>query len=845
MDSILDIQARLVKLEKDIDERPEVVMSELSVCIEGIVRGIITEIIKLYPDTNVVANIRKIEESVGRGRKFYVNFGLGELLLLWKKAEIPELWNKLKHHLPAVFLSFPFDEFYEDRNPAIHHARVPKKTRVNRLYWSTLELLDTVLADECKGADPAVSQERPPERVIKDNLPRPDQVFIGRESQVTKILNWLKRDNRAWLVSITGVGGVGKSALAVEVARQCLGLSPLQEGVEPDAVSFDACVWTSAKEREFLAGAVHPRISVASTLDAIVNEVIRVAGATMDGGDKMAEASRVRQYEFALKLLRNRRILLVVDNMETIDDPQVLTFLTELPSPSKAIITDRRGVPQSNPIQLSEMSREEAMELLKNECAARNIKLTEEQAELLIFRTGGIPLVIVWALGLMSQSGLSPEAVFRRLADVRSSELLSFVFSYSFDRLTRNARRILWACALPGHPASGRQLADWADLGQADAEDALGELRMAALIRLYQAQDEATNILDRQFDVLPLTRDFVQSRSDFEQDGLRSRTAARIIRVIYDAEPNLDWPCIDTINKVERSKGLLTWAMEDAASRGDEALVLDGIRIAGYALGIRGYHAQRLALATLALKSAERLGDNAAAARCLVFHIAWVHFGWYDFDNCEQALREGLALSRISGDRCCEGSAIRLQGLVAKERAEVAKRQGCDQEAMALHEVARRHLKDALTIFEDIGDRYLQAITHGAIGSHFRDLDMLDEAETEMRMALEIARRLESAEEIHSIQCQKLSRLLSGNPNRLDEAEAYNREAMCLLERLKRPQGVAHCKLNFARIAEQKGELELALAYARDAEKLFLAVGAKQDVAYELSRLTALKNDIS
>lgn len=187
---------------------------------------------------------------------------------------------------------------------------------------------------------------------------------------------------------------------------------------------------------------------------------------------------------------------------------------------------------------------------------------------------------------------------------------------------------------------------------------------------------------------------------------------------------------------------------------------------------------------------------------------------------------------------------MKLFRAVAKERAEVAKRQGCDQEAVALHEVARQHLEDALAIFEEIDDRYMQAITHGAIGSHCRDLDMLHEAETEMRMALEIARRLKSAEEIHSIQCQKLSRLLSGNPDRLDEAEAYNREAMCLLERLKRPQGVAHCKLNFARIAEQKGELEVALAYAKDAEKLFLAVGAKQDVAYELSRLTALKNDI-
>ena len=66
-----------------------------------------------------------------------------------------------------------------------------------------------------------------------------------------------------------------------------------------------------------------------------------------------------------------------------------------------------------------------------------------------------------------------------------------------------------------------------------------------------------------------------------------------------------------------------------------------------------------------------------------------------------------------------------------------------------------------------------------------------------------IASRLKNSEELQSIMCQKLAKLMTGL-KRLPEAEEFNLRAENILVLLRRQVGVAYCKLNLARIAEQR-----------------------------------------
>src|SRR5207302_753360 len=69
-----------------------------------------------------------------------------------------------------------------------------------------------------------------------DNLPPQRGEFLGREKEKERVLNSLR--SRSYLISIEGLGGVGKTTLAIVVARSCL--------VGPQAVldpPFEYVVW--------------------------------------------------------------------------------------------------------------------------------------------------------------------------------------------------------------------------------------------------------------------------------------------------------------------------------------------------------------------------------------------------------------------------------------------------------------------------------------------------------------------------------------------------------------------------------------------------------------------------
>lgn len=70
-----------------------------------------------------------------------------------------------------------------------------------------------------------LKQEVPPPVVAKEQvaapaaLPRPPEIFLGREEVVQDILQQIESGAR--VVSVTGLGGIGKSAVAIAVAHEC------------------------------------------------------------------------------------------------------------------------------------------------------------------------------------------------------------------------------------------------------------------------------------------------------------------------------------------------------------------------------------------------------------------------------------------------------------------------------------------------------------------------------------------------------------------------------------------------------------------------------------------------
>lgn len=53
---------------------------------------------------------------------------------------------------------------------------------------------------------------------VVDNLPRFSDIFVGRVPEIQQCLEALSPEERGWGAAIDGIGGIGKTALALEVA---------------------------------------------------------------------------------------------------------------------------------------------------------------------------------------------------------------------------------------------------------------------------------------------------------------------------------------------------------------------------------------------------------------------------------------------------------------------------------------------------------------------------------------------------------------------------------------------------------------------------------------------------
>ena len=136
-----------------------------------------------------------------------------------------------------------------------------------------------------RGAEGAtlLAVEAGPPAARSSSLPNPATPLVGREREVAEIVGLLEG---SWvrLLTLTGVGGVGKTRLAVEAARAALA----------SAVASDGAAFVG------LASVGDPAL--------ILPTIARVLG--------LREPSQLSPLEALLEHLRDRRLLLVLDNLE-------------------------------------------------------------------------------------------------------------------------------------------------------------------------------------------------------------------------------------------------------------------------------------------------------------------------------------------------------------------------------------------------------------------------------------------------------------------------------------------------------------------------------------------------
>ncbi|MGW3040727.1 RNA-binding domain-containing protein [Kitasatospora sp. NPDC001159] len=316
------------------------------------------------------------------------------------------------------------------------------------------------------------------------------QFFVGRNRLREQLITAVTKDPRIWIINVHGPGGVGKSALATWAAYHFY-----QER------SFDAILQLTAKETILTAGGITRSASrTLYSLEGLLDQILHLFG---EESPESLEAKKCTVVEWLSAL----PTLIVLDNLETVDDGRIISFVQDLPPASlaKVIITSRRKTGGwEYPVTVPELDNDETREFVtvKAQELQIGLQLTDRRVEQIRKSCGGLPLAIQWALGRYKLRGDLDSA----LKDVSGddSPVLEFSFRNIWDVLSQDAKRVLAVMYIFDTPPGSQLLGLAAEMSHDRLDKALRELEEATLVsrQLHPADGQAV------FVSLPITLAF-------------------------------------------------------------------------------------------------------------------------------------------------------------------------------------------------------------------------------------------------------------------------------------------------------------------------------------------------
>lgn len=440
---------------------------------------------------------------------------------------------------------------------------------------------------------------------IYENLPnRECTAFIGRQQEITRLLELFSFNHSAHLISIDGIGGVGKTTLVVEAAYRCLHASTTQT---PDPVpKFEAIIFTSAKQEYLTTFGLLPRLKRERTL----RDIFRAIANTLDCSEITYMAPE-EQLDLIRDRLTRQRSLLIVDNLETIEDKQdVLSFLYDLPPTVKVVITTREQA-LFVPIRLESLPEVDGLCLIHHETQEKGIILSPQEVQALYQRTSGVPAAIVYTIGQLA-AGYVFEDVLTRVTNA-TGDVARFCFESSVQRLkTQPSHQLLMTLALFPKPVLREAIAQIA-LSIPDpiiTADGLAQLQQLSLVRQQQGR----------YSLLPLTREYalaeLATESNFEQE-MRSRWVNWYLSFSeeFGATDWKEWHPEYTHLELEweNLQAVLEWCAAKEQYGNVQTLWR---QIKGYA-HVRGYWDDRLDWTNWLIQAAQQRSDWSTAAQVM------------------------------------------------------------------------------------------------------------------------------------------------------------------------------------------------------------------------------------
>ena len=611
------------------------------------------------------------------------------------------------------------------------------------------------------------------------SLPAERDPFVGRDDALAELRRRLGGDVR--VVSVIGIGGTGKTRLAIRFGWSAL-----------DA--FPGGVWFCD-------------LSEARTPDGIVHAVAQGLGVPLGSDDPVMHIGKA--------IAGRQQCLVILDNFEQVarHAEETLGRWLNRASNARFLVTTREvlGLPGEEILALAPLAPSDAAALFAKRAGAAKPGFefgAEDQAAIdpLVKLLEGLPLAIELAAARVRV--MPPRVLLRRMSDrfkllasaggrLDRQATLRAVFDWSWELLSSPEKSAL--AQLSVFEGGFKLEATEAVLDLAGHDDAPWPIDV---IQSLVQKSLVRQVTDTRFDLLVSVQEYaaehLRTTGRFAGSGPQALVEAEIKHGEHfaglDVRAAIDNGGADLDNLVA--------ACRRAAARGDATTAARTLRNAWAALALRGPFRAGVDLASI-VQSIPGLSPATSAIAHWVTGSALALSG--KVADARTALERALDEARRAGDQRCEIHALLTLGSL--------------DTAGGHAESAHQTLELALTAARDAGDCALQSEARNKLGNLQLYLGKRDEALPHYKAALSLAKQAGDRQREGSV----LGNLGTLEVSGTKEARFYSEAALAVARESgdRRIEGNTLCNLGFlhhieGRFAEARENLEMAWVVARE-----------------------------
>ncbi len=342
--------------------------------------------------------------------------------------------------------------------------------------------------------------------VLPDTLPRSWSLLLphehyyplpGREADLLTASMALQDPQGPLITLIDGLGGLGKTALALELAHRLF-----------QQQRFVDVVGESAKQEHFTGSQIIQLPKATLSIDVLIDAMIQQLGRW-----ELLTLEKEKKQTALRSLLQQTPYLILIDNVETAENAEGLVFfLQRFLGTSRAIVTSRKQIRADfvSAHSLHGLGQEDALFFLQHEMQHRQGQHLQDLSEASLIDiytvTGGAPLAL--KLVIAQTRFLDLAVVLRRLRQA-GSKLYSFIYQQSWAQLSLLAQQLLLYIGQTVATTVG-----WEELAMvgseltASEEEVLESLEELCAISLLEI---STTSHQKRYGMHQLTRQFVTS----------------------------------------------------------------------------------------------------------------------------------------------------------------------------------------------------------------------------------------------------------------------------------------------------------------------------------------------